>query len=351
MKPALLELLVDPTSGGSLRLEITESAEDELHEGTLYGSIDDVRYPLHNGIPRLVVTDDSGQIQTADAFGFKWQKRDTYDSPAVKSGATVWYLAKYGYASLEEWAQFYDSRQRILDVGCGSGFSSSLWLDTPYWSGRAMWVGADISLAVDVAQERVGHLPNTHFVQANALHLPFADGSFDTVFSEGVLHHTPSTRAALLASARVLGKGGEFHFYVYRRKGPLREFTDDYVRTAISSLSDEAAWDAMRSLTHLGQALAELHTQVRVEEDVPLLGIRAGEYDIQRLIYYQFAKLYWNSTFSFEENVHINFDWYRPQYAHRQSVDEVQAWCDEANLSVTRIFEDESGITVRAVKG
>jgi SAM-dependent methyltransferase len=214
-----------------------------------------------------------------------------------------------------------------------------------------MWVGADISLAIDVAQERIGHLPNTHFVQANALHLPFAAGSFDTVFSEGVLHHTPSTRAALLSSARVLAKGGQFHFYVYRRKGPLREFTDDYIRAQIAPLSDQEAWAAMRSLTRLGQSLAELQTQVRVEEDVPLLGIGAGQYDVQRLIYYQFAKLYWNPKLSFEENVHINFDWYRPQYAHRQSAEEVRAWCAEANLEVERLFEDESGITVRAVKG
>jgi arsenite methyltransferase len=286
---------------------------------------DGTLYPIRCGIPRFVITEDAGQLQTSEAFTFKWKKRDTYDSPAVKRNAIQWYTEKYGFDTLQAWAEYFDSRHAILDLGCGSGFSSSLWLDTPHWCGRGMWVGVDISEAVDVAYERLRHIPNTHFVQADALSLPFSDGCFDTIFSEGVLHHTPSTRAALLSASRVLALGGEFHFYVYRRKGPVREFTDDYIREQIASLSDEEAWDAMRSLTRLGQALAELQTKVVVPEDVPQLGIEAGEYDVQRLVYWNFAKLYWNEAFSFEENVHANFDWYRPRYAHRQSAEDVHA--------------------------
>ena len=96
--------------------------------------------------------------------------------------------------------------------------------------------------------------PDTHFVQANALKLPFRDGAFDAILSEGALHHTRSTRAALLTASRVLAPDQEFHFYVYRRKGPVAEFTDDYIRQQIAPLSEAEAWEAMRSLTHLGQA-------------------------------------------------------------------------------------------------
>lgn len=349
MKLALLPLLADPIKGGPLQLEQADHEGDQLRSGLLR-SADDTAYQIQAGIPRLVVTDDSGQIQTSNAFGFKWQRRDTYDSPAVKSSSAAWMAGKYGFSSPADWAGYYSSRRRILDVGCGSGFSSSLWLDTPHWGGEAMWVGVDISLAIDVAQERLAHVANTHFVQANALHLPFPGATFDTIFSEGVLHHTPSTRAALLSAARVLAPGGEFHFYVYRRKGPVREFTDDYVRQAIAHLSDDEAWDAMRSLTRLGQALAELKAQVTLEEAVPLLGIPAGTHDVQRLIYWNFAKLFWNPAWAFEENVHVNFDWYRPHYAHRQTAEDLQQWCAEAGLTMRWFNEEESGFSVRAVK-
>ena len=106
----------------------------------------------------------------------------------------------------------------------------------------------------------------------------------------------------------------------------------------------------LRPLTRLGQALSELKTDVEVPEDIPYLGIKAGRYDIQRLIYWHFAKLFWNEEFSFEENNHGNFDWYHPKYAHRQTEDEVRRWCDEAGLSIFHFNIQESGYTVRALR-
>ena len=105
----------------------------------------------------------------------------------------------------------------------------------------------------------------------------------------------------------------------------------------------------MRSLTKLGEALVKLQTSITVE-DVPMLGIKAGTYDVQRLLYNNFAKLFWNAGLSFEENVHVNFDWYRPVYAHRQTAEEVRTWCAAAGLQISRLYEDDSGITVRATK-
>jgi len=349
MNKSLQSLIVDPVKQQELRIKAEKTEGEDLVTGTCIAQ-DGTTYLIRAGIPRLVVTDDAGQLQTSDTFAFKWKKRDTYDSPEFKSFSIKWGLEKYGFASLEEWATHYNGRTRILDLGCGSGYTSSLWLETPYWTGSAMWVGLDISEGVDVARERIGHLPNTHFVQANALHLPFRDGTFDAVFSEGVLHHTRSTRLALLSGARVLTKGGAFHFYVYRKKGPVREFTDDHIRQAIASMDDEEAWQAMRSLTKLGKALCELDVEIDIDEDIPLLGIPAGKCDVQRLIYWHFAKLFWNPSCSFEENVHVNFDWYRPTYAHRQTEDEIRQWCEEAGLNVTWFHEQESGFTVRALK-
>ena len=130
----------------------------------------------------------------------------------------------------------------------------------------------------------------------------------------------------------------------------MREFTDDYVREKLSSLSDEEAWNVMRSLTKLAKTLSDLKRTVIVPDDIQFLGIKAGEYDVQRFIYWNFSILYWNDELSFEENVHINFDWYRPLYAHRQTAEEVRTWCFEAGLSIRRFHEQESGFTVIAVK-
>jgi SAM-dependent methyltransferase len=260
-----------------------------------------------------------------------------------------WAAQRYGFREPKDMSLYFDTKLRILDAGCGSGFSSSLWI-TPQWEGE-FWIGVDISEAIDLAQERMGFIKNTHFIQADILQFPFRENIFDTIYSEGVLHHTPSTERALKGLVSFLQAGGEMMFYVYRKKGPIREFTDDYIRTIISSLDPEEAWDMLGPLTKLGKALAELKTEVEVPEDIPYLGIKAGRYDIQRLIYWHFAKLFWNEAFHFEENHHINFDWYHPKYAHRQTEEEVRRWCDEAGLSIIRFDIQESGFTVRAIKG
>lgn len=344
-----MKLIVDPVNRDRLSLHVELGQQEDVLSGTLLAN-DGTKYSIRNGIPRLVTSMDKEQLQTSDSFGFKWKKLDTYDTKEFKDFAAKWYLKKYGFVSLDEWAASFSNKKRILDIGCGSGFSSSLILESRGWRGSASWVGVDISEAIDVARDRLARIQNTDFIQSDALKLPFRNGSFDVIFSEGVFHHTPSTKLAIFEAARVLEPDGEIYFYVYRRKAPVREFTDDFVREKLSQLSDEDAWDAMRSLTMLGKVLSEAEVNISIPDDIPLLGIKAGTYDVQRLIYFHFAKLFWNKDLAFEENVHVNFDWYRPKYAHRHTAEEVREWCHDSALVITRFFEDESGHTIIARK-
>ncbi len=352
MRKSLLDILVDPISKTPLQVKEQKNGKnDTIIEGSLH-SPEGGSYAITNGIPRFVYTEDCKQEQTQHSFGFKWQQRNTYDSPQVHLTAQQWLVQRYGFDSIEQMQNFFAQRRRILDAGCGSGFSSSLWM-TPTWheESQVEWFGVDISVAIDVAQERLGLIARTNFIQADILQLPFREQSFDTIFSEGVLHHTPSTEAALKSLTVCLEPGGEILFYVYCKKAPIREFTDDYIRDIVSALAPEDAWNALQPLTKLGQTLAELHAEVEVPEDIPYLGIRAGRYDVQRLIYWHFAKLFWNEAHSFEENNHVNFDWYHPKYAHRHTEEEIQRWCDEAGLTIIHFDVQESGYTVRAIKG
>lgn len=350
MRESLLKLLVDPLAGTPLSLESSVKARDEVFEGLLLAESGE-SYPIVKSIPRFVQTTDAGQRQTGESFGFKWRQRDIYDAAEPLAFGRDWLCERYGFTDAEEMRNFFGRRKRILDAGCGAGYSTSCWMDKS-WRGisEAEWVGADISTGIDVARDRLGSLPGTHFVQADLLHLPFQVNSFDAIFSEGVLHHTPSTELAFRSLVPLLERGGEFLFYIYRKKGPVREFTDDFVRDVIAGCDPKTAWQMLRPLTKLGQALAELNAEVEVPEDIPYLNIKAGRYDVQRLVYWHFAKLYWNDRFTFEQNNHANFDWYHPRYAHRHTEDEIRRWCDESAITITHFNEQESGFTVRGVK-
>ena len=302
---------------------------------------------LDGAIVRSVETVSAEQRQTSDAFGFKWHKRETFESEASLERTRTWLLERYGDVPAAAFWDELPERPLLLDAGCGAGMST-LALFEPVL-GRVRYLGADISDAVDVAAARfVEHGLEGAFLQADLTQLPLPEGSVDVIFSEGVLHHTDSTRGALHALARLLAPGGRFLFYVYRRKGPIREFTDDYLRDRLQGMSPDEAWEALVPLTKLGKVLGDMQVTVDVPEDIELLQIPAGKIDLQRLFYWHVFKAFHRPDFTLEELNHLNYDWYAPRNAHRQSPEEVRAWCAEAGLAIERERVEEAGITVIA---
>jgi hypothetical protein len=68
------------------------------------------------------------------------------------------------------------------------------------------------------------------------------------------------------------------------------------------------------------------------------------------LFYWYVIKAYYRPEFSFDEMNHTNFDWFRPLNCQRQTPEEVQQWCEEANLKVERMHAEEAGMYVVATK-
>ena len=300
---------------------------------------------MRGGILRGGEVGDAGQAQTAETFGYKWGRKETYHSEHLREKTRAWLFERYG--DLAELLKAGDSKPLVLDAGCGSGFTAELLFGKHL--GDMIYVGADISRAVDIARESISAFAGESlFLQCDLMELPFPAQTFDLVYSEGVLHHTPSTEAAIAKTAALVRPGGLYAFYVYAKKAPVREFTDDYVRSLLQKVPSAQAWEDVRPLTLLGKALGDLNVRVNVPEDVKLLGIPQGEIDIQRLFYWYVCKMFYDEQLSVEEMNHINFDWFAPRYSHRQSPEEVRAWCENAGLRIERLKVEEAGITVLA---
>lgn len=291
------------------------------------------------------------QRQTEKTFAFKWGQQDTYESEAVKAKARQWLLDRY-FAGDEERLDMLlgGEGKRILDAGCGSGFTGLLLFGERL--NRHDYVGVDISSACDIAKERFAQAGvRGEFLQADISKDIFFPESCDIIYSEGVLHHTDDTRKSFLNLAAALKKDGVIMIYVYAKKAVIREFVDDHVRAALSGHDDEKAWEMLRPLTLLGKTLGDLNVRITVEQDIDLLGIKAGEYDLQRFVYWNIMKLYYDPNYTLEEMNHVNFDWYRPLNCHRHTLNEVQSWCEEAGLVIEHADLQESGITVVARRG
>ncbi len=304
-------------------------------------------FRLHGGILREVAVLSEGQAQTADTFGFKWKQRATFESPAALEAVRSWLVNRYGDVQSDEWWREYGTHPVIVDAGCGAAMSAIELFGDRLEDVR--YVGIDVSSAVDVASARFAERGlEGGFLQADVSNPPLADGSVDVVFSEGVLHHTDSTEHALYAVARLLKPGGRALFYVYRKKGPIREFTDDYIRQQLGGMAAAQSWDALLPLTKLGRALGELNVVVDIPDEIPLLGIPAGPIDVQRLFYWHVCKAFYRPDLDLQEMNHINFDWFAPKNAHRQTPDEVREWCRRAGLVIEREVVEDAGITVVA---
>jgi ubiquinone/menaquinone biosynthesis C-methylase UbiE len=91
---------------------------------------------------------------------------------------------------------------RVLDVGCGSGYFERHYLIGKVERVRAVDVNA---AAIAYAQQRGGR---EHFIVAPAENLPFEDASFDKVLCLDTLEHVEDARAAISEIHRVLKTDG-----------------------------------------------------------------------------------------------------------------------------------------------
>lgn len=109
---------------------------------------------------------------------------------------------------------------RVLDAGCGPGF----WVRHFLRLGVLNVTACDLTATAVALTERSLDLfgLSARVEVGNVEQLPYADGSFDHVNCQGVVHHTPDTPGALLELRRVLRAGGTFCFSVYHRNLLLR---------------------------------------------------------------------------------------------------------------------------------
>jgi ubiquinone/menaquinone biosynthesis C-methylase UbiE len=97
---------------------------------------------------------------------------------------------------------------RILDVGCGEG-TAEVRIGRLHVSQIRM-VGVDVMIErVMVARHQTaGHNQRVAYATADACHLPFHDGVFDSTFCVAVLQHIADVETAVAEFARVTRAGG-----------------------------------------------------------------------------------------------------------------------------------------------
>lgn len=281
MRLDLSDLLVCPGCGRPLPPETAWDAAGTRCSGC------GTAVPLVRGIPRFVPSD-----AYAASFSFEWNRhRRTQLDGADSRESEEAFRLKTGLRPEDV------AGRLVLDVGCGMGRFAEV---VSRWGGRV--VGVDLSLAVESAQANLGARENVRILQADLFHLPFPPGSFDVVYSIGVLHHTPDCEQATREILRFVRPGGRACVWVYGTMGPWELFARQYRRVTV------------RMPTRLLYALCHLAIPWHHVCRIPLLGpVLYVLLPVSR-----HPKPDWR--------VLDTFDWYSPRYQSLHTCPEVYRW-------------------------
>jgi SAM-dependent methyltransferase len=269
--------------------------------------------PIVRGVARFV-----GSEAYATSFGFQWSRfaRTQLDSATGGTRSRDTLLQKTGW-SLD------DVRgKRVLDAGCGMGRFAEVCAEA-----GAEVHAVDLSAAIDAAAANLSRFSTVHLYQADIMQLPFASGSFDLIYSIGVLHHTPDTKAAFMKLVPLLKPGGAIAIWVYARR--LRWLLGGEVLRRITPALPKP-W--LLRVARLAIPLYHVHR-------IPVLG---------RLTFVAVpTSLEADPDWRWLDT----FDWYSPTFQWKHDAAEVAGWFEEAGLTAIRRLTPPVAVTGRRRAG
>ncbi len=362
MKSQFSQFLACPKTGESLELIIVSSNQKEGYvdviTGFLIGEKSRLLYPILRGVPRLFdgaatffeseIMEHLSSISVVYVFD-KPSAAFTQDFlPTLKSFSIEWNNHKisettWGWTQehrLERYLNYMNipladySGKYFLDLGCGSGQLTVTLAEKL----NGILVGVDLSFGLEKGElykHDMGVGDKVLFVQANLMNLPFKAEAFDFVHSSGVLHHTPNTKNAFMATVPSVKKGGKLGIWVYRPVETMIPLIP-FVKNKWTMLQEDSA---RKITTQLPPKLLYhlVHTYV--------------------LIFHVFYKL--NETFrgvkhtqTVQERTTSLFDTLSPRYAWKHAESEVHGWFKEAGFTdlVETDQDNQAGFNIVGTK-
>lgn len=370
MRIRLLRWLVCPTCLGELKAVVRESErlslladdvrvldsvassthtaelETEIITGALTCHECGVYYPIHDGLPRML-TYPTGVAQLHAERNQDWIRTELLgfrlpdmasppgEQAVLRNFSREW--QEYRWSGKSYWQATPEHMMRcmryvlgldkhsfeqklVLDVGMGIGGIA----DGVAHMAECEVVGMDLGYAVDAARHYFGSNRRLHFVQASLFAPPFRPDTFDIAYSQGVLHHTYSTKSAFQSVSKLpRSQGGMLCVWVYSHQ---REKVTWFRRLLMSI--EKLIRPALSRLPGALQTALLLPT-------LPLYVAYQNLYRRPKLGSQNMATYGWN------EALHAARDRLTPPFAHRHTYEEVAHWFQADDYVGLEFLRDE----------
>ena len=214
LKDALIARKVD-----ARQIVVNDGAVDGAYVERIWEFAAESLAPASAGSPR------PGRVATGDAYKEQVQDQWNYNpvgshyATATTAHTLEWFheVEAHRYGTYAPWMPEVMEFDRhadhdVLEIGAGMG------TDLAQFARQGARV-TDVDLSgghLALAQENFAKRGlEGRFVHHDAETLPFPDASFDVVYSNGVLHHTPNTKSVIGEIRRVLKPGGKAIIMMY----------------------------------------------------------------------------------------------------------------------------------------
>ena len=128
-----------------------------------------------------------------------------------------------------------------------------------------------------------------------------------------------------------------------------RELFDEHFRSNVHNLTNDQIWEISKGMTEIGKLISQLNIELDFPE-IKALGITGGKQNLQRFLYWNFFKCFWNEDLGFETSLSCNFDWYSPSIAFRYSKEEFLEMISLAGFSLEFFHEEEACFSGRFIR-
>jgi len=343
-----VELATEVTSGNVL----TKQLEEVVESGALTCHKCSVWYPVMDYVPVLLVFSTTVHDRFAQTHAKEFGALKGFTPPkgkpeigekAVQDTFTdEWNMVQDNELSFiftskdlvelnrQVWLRaLQDSRDQfkiVLNVGVGLGQETNALKEAV---GNCEIIGVDLNFAILHKGRESVTTPGIQFVVASLYHLPFKTGSFDLVYSQGVLHHTYSTKNAFDAIEKFVAPRGSLFIWVYSLDSHL-------VQTGLRGMVARIKWGMEQVLR------PTLSRSPKFLRDI--------FFSMLTVLYHPLMKgqVLHGDKWTFQNTNHQLRDLFSPRFAHRHSYNQVFEWFENAGF---RIKDVQSTGTYRRLFG